>query len=187
MNYKNNNTKKLLVDSFKEQLLNTPFEKITIKMITDGAGVIRTTFYSYFRDKYELFEYILEEELFTVLYALIENGMDLEAIKMIFTYFDKNKSFYKEAFKTEGQNSFEEILLQKVLGLFKRFIEKHRLKIDVKIEVLSDDSIAKYYSMGIVYVLKMWIMDDKYEKITSEEIYEAYIFLITHHILEILE
>lgn len=185
--YNNKNTKKLLVDSFKEQLLNTPFDKITIKMIAEGAGVIRTTFYSYFRDKYELFEYILDEELFAVLYALIENGLDMEAIKMIFTYFDKNSLFYKEAFKTEGQNSFEEILSQRILKLFKKFIEKHRLKIDTNIKTLSDDIIAKYYSIGIVYVLKMWITGDIADEITSEDIFDSYIFLITHHILDILE
>lgn len=187
MNYRNNNTKKLLVDSFRNQLLNTPFDKITIKMITDGAGVIRTTFYSYFRDKYEIFEYILDEELFSVLYALIENGLDMEAVKMIFTYFDKNRYFYEEAFKTEGQNSFEEILSQKVLELFKRFIEKHRLKIDVKIKALSDDLIAKYYSIGIVYLLKMWITDDTINKISSDDMYNAYMFLISNPILDILE
>lgn len=187
MNNKNKSTKKLLVESFKKHLLNTDFEKITIKMITDDAGVIRTTFYNYFRDKYEVFEYILEEELFTVLYALIENGLELEAIKMIFTYFDKNRSFYKEAFKTVGQNSFEEILSQKIFKFCKQLIEKHRINIDIKNGALTDNSIAKYYTIGIVYVLKMWITDDMNERITSEEIYDAYIFLITHHILEILQ
>ena len=38
-------TKDLLTASFRELVLQIPFEKITIKMITDGAGVIRPTFY----------------------------------------------------------------------------------------------------------------------------------------------
>ena len=36
-------TKDLLTASFRELVLQIPFEKITIKMITDGAGVIRPT------------------------------------------------------------------------------------------------------------------------------------------------
>ncbi|NLX60988.1 MAG: TetR family transcriptional regulator [Tissierellia bacterium] len=184
---RNKNTKELLVSSFKEQLLHTPFEKITVKMITDKAGVIRTTFYNYFKDKYEIFEYILEKELFAVLYALVENDLESEALKMIFTFFDKNRSFYKEAFKTAGQNSFEEILSKKVFKLCKILIKKHGLKIDIKNEALTVDVIAKYYAIGIVYVLKMWILDNNNEKITSEEVYDAYIYLITHNILEILE
>ena len=35
---------RLLIKSFKELALHDPIEKITIKEITDGAGVIRPTF-----------------------------------------------------------------------------------------------------------------------------------------------
>ena len=42
-------TKDLLTASFRELVLQIPFEKITIKMITDGAGVIRPTFYKHFQ------------------------------------------------------------------------------------------------------------------------------------------
>ena len=62
INKEEKDTKKILAESFKKHLLKR-FEKITIKMITDDAGVIRPTFYNYYRDKYEVFEYILDEEL----------------------------------------------------------------------------------------------------------------------------
>ncbi|MFR7520269.1 MAG: TetR family transcriptional regulator [Mediterraneibacter faecis] len=47
-------TKDLLALSFKELIMKMPFEKITVKMITDGADVIRPTFYKHFQDKYEI-------------------------------------------------------------------------------------------------------------------------------------
>lgn len=43
----------LLAESFKELALKHPIEKITIKEITDKAGVIRPTFYNHFQDKYD--------------------------------------------------------------------------------------------------------------------------------------
>ena len=43
-------TKALIGESLKVLMRNHPFEKITIKMITDEAGVIRPTFYNYFCD-----------------------------------------------------------------------------------------------------------------------------------------
>ena len=46
----------LLAESFKELAKKHPIEKITIKEITDLAGVIRPTFYNHFQDKYELLE-----------------------------------------------------------------------------------------------------------------------------------
>ena len=48
----------LLAESFKELALKQPIEKITIKEITDKAGVIRPTFYNHFQDKYDLLEWI---------------------------------------------------------------------------------------------------------------------------------
>lgn len=56
MERKGEMTKLLLGESFKELMQKKPFEKITIKMITDAAGVIRPTFYNYFQDKYDVME-----------------------------------------------------------------------------------------------------------------------------------
>ena len=53
----------LLAESFKELALKQPIEKITIKEITDKAGVIRPTFYNHFQDKYELLEWIIDTQL----------------------------------------------------------------------------------------------------------------------------
>ena len=40
-------TKDLLALSFKDLIMKMPFEKITVKMITDGADVIRPTIISF--------------------------------------------------------------------------------------------------------------------------------------------
>ena len=50
----------LLAESFKELACQYPIEKITIREITDRAGVIRTTFYNHFQDKYELLEFLTD-------------------------------------------------------------------------------------------------------------------------------
>ena len=53
----------LLAESFKELAMQRSIEKITIKEITDKAGVIRPTFYNHFQDKYELLEWIITNDL----------------------------------------------------------------------------------------------------------------------------
>ena len=45
-----NGTEIMLAESFKELVLRQPIEKITIKEITEKAGVIRPTFYNHFQD-----------------------------------------------------------------------------------------------------------------------------------------
>ena len=53
-------TKALIGESLKVLMRNHPFEKITIKMITDEASVIRPTFYNYFcEDVYRRFKTVI--------------------------------------------------------------------------------------------------------------------------------
>ena len=52
-----------LAVSLKGLVTKMPFEKITIKQIADGAGVIRVTFYNHFQDKYDLLAWIVRREI----------------------------------------------------------------------------------------------------------------------------
>ena len=56
MERKGEATKHQLAECFKELMLKGSFDKITVRMITEQAGVIRPTFYNYFQDKYEVME-----------------------------------------------------------------------------------------------------------------------------------
>lgn len=72
MERKSELTKALLGEKFKELVAKKGFEKLTIKMITDAAGVIRPTFYNYFQDKYEVMEWLLWEDVFKEVSELME-------------------------------------------------------------------------------------------------------------------
>ena len=98
-------TKDLLALSFKELIMKMPFEKITVKMITEGADVIRPTFYKHFQDKYEILEYILEKEIKDKIRVLIENDMEDDLLRLLFTCLSKDKEFYKRLYLIEGPNS----------------------------------------------------------------------------------
>ena len=73
MERKGEATKHQLAESFKELMLKGSFDKITIRMITEQAGVIRPTFYNYFQDKYEVMEWLLEEEVFRPVFEMVES------------------------------------------------------------------------------------------------------------------
>lgn len=85
----------LLAESFKELALKHPIEKITIKEITDKAGVIRPTFYNHFQDKYELLEWIIDTQLIAPAEPLIQNGMVNEALVLLFPTLKKKRSFIR--------------------------------------------------------------------------------------------
>ena len=85
----------LLSESFKELAKTKAIEKITIKEITDKAGVIRPTFYNHYQDKYELLEWIVEKELIMPMVPLIDRGQLKEAVtdalKKMEIYLEKSK------------------------------------------------------------------------------------------------
>lgn len=91
----------LLAKSLKEIAVRRPVEKITIKEITDKAGVIRPTFYNHFQDKFELIEWIIRTELLEPVEPLIRNDMIIEAMVLLFTNIEKDKAFYSQLVKME--------------------------------------------------------------------------------------
>lgn len=60
---KSQTTEEVLAESLKHLMAVIPFEKITVKEITDEAHVKRPTFYNHFRDKYDVVEYILQRDI----------------------------------------------------------------------------------------------------------------------------
>ena len=84
----------VLAESLKELAATKPIDKITIKEITNKAGVIRPTFYNHFQDKYELLEWITVNELFAPIEPLLANGMLREAITFLLTTIFKGKDFF---------------------------------------------------------------------------------------------
>ena len=99
MERKGEATKHQLAESFKELMLKGSFDKITIRMITEQAGVIRPTFYNYFQDKYEVMEWLLEEEVFRPVFEMVEDGMEREAIYLLFRKMEKDQQYYQKAFE----------------------------------------------------------------------------------------
>lgn len=179
-------TKNLLGESFKELLEKGSFEKITIKMITDRAGVIRPTFYNYFQDKYEVMEWLLETEVFESVLEMVDEGLEREAIHMVFKKIEKDRLYYQKAFEVTGQNGFEEILTKKVENLIEKALKNHHFKIEKYPGLVSVEAFVMFQTVTIVSGLKFWITD-KEKNLTAEEAMEFYLFLMSHSFLDIIQ
>lgn len=178
-------TKHLLADGFKELMLKGSFEKITIHMITEQAGVIRPTFYNYFQDKYEVMEWLLEEEVFRPVFSMLEEGMEREAIYVLFRRMEKDQSYYQKAFEVTGQNGFEEILAGKIRKLIEAMLKNHEIKLQ-KLEGLKDLHIfLEFHTLTVVNGLKYWLTSRELN-MTAAEALDFYLFLMSHPILDVV-
>ncbi len=175
---------RLLISSFKELALHDPIEKITIKEITDKAGVIRPTFYNHFQDKYELLERIIHTELLGPIRPLLENQMINEALLLLFTNIGKERGFYMQAVRLEGQFSFEMIARNCVKQVLLEIMDQKKTDVIRKFKWLTTERIAEYYAQSMCSVVIVWIQSGF--AITAKELVEIYDYIMKCSMEEVL-
>ncbi len=175
-------TKRLIANSFKELMLQLPFEKITIKMITDHANVIRPTFYNHFHDKYELLEWILQDEILERAEECFHLGDGSNAIQSIISGMYEERDFYRKAFDVEGQNGFAETFASKLAAMFRKASGIQNItgdNADAKQELVS-----RYYASGLITVIRFMIFDAGDMK--TDDIIMLYKHLVNHTVYDVL-
>ena len=177
-------TKELLADSFRTLVLTVPFQKISIKMITDGAHVIRPTFYNYFQDKYEVIEFLFDRDIGSKVEVMIENDMEQEAIKLMFICFEKNKEYYRRLFEITGQNSFGEFFAHYCEETFFCILSRHPMK-KMPCDLITPQSLAHYNALLLIEILKLWLSSPK--NVPAEKIFEAYQYIMRTPILDMIQ
>lgn len=185
-NQGNNAIDVLLAESFKELAISRPIEKITIREITDRAGVIRPTFYNHFQDKYELLEWIVKTELLDPMQPLLENWMLKEALTLSLTTMEKEKDFYTRAVRLEGQNSFASILKEQVSRLaLERFDEKKiQDTLPKKWSWLTPKRTADFFAEELCYAVIEWVKDDM--NVPMNEFIDMIIYVTDHSLADII-
>lgn len=176
---------KLLAESFKELVAVEPIEKITIKEITDKAGVIRPTFYNHFQDKYDLQEWIIRTEILEPILPLFQGGFIKEGFTLAFQNAEKDKEFYKKASKLEGQNSFQMITQHCIKEILCGFM-KEQVGENAKLHNwLTTDYLAEYYAQSMSYVVLRWLESDLI--LPASEVANLYYYILNNSMDEILQ
>ena len=186
MERKSELTKALLGEKFKELVVKKGFDKLTIKMITDAAGVIRPTFYNYFQDKYEVMEWLLWEDVFKDVSELIETDKGMDSLEFLFQKFDEDKIYYEKVFEVTGQNSFEEMLYQQILHIEEILVKHHPLKHLEDMPHVSEKIFLEFHAELLMNGIKYWIKREK-EDVSAEDALDFYRYMMAHPVLELLE
>lgn len=100
-----NRTYHAIVKAFNHLITETDFHKITIEMIMEKAMVSRSTFYRYFKDKYEVMN-ANYKDLLDYYVAPERSSNYRELCYHLFRYGQENLSVFKNALESTGFNSF---------------------------------------------------------------------------------
>jgi len=183
---KNEAVQMLMASGLKHLMLKYPFEKITIKMITDEAKIVRPTFYHYFQDKYELLEWIFEKEIIDTVKLVSEHGLSSDTLRLFFSLLEKDRLFYQKAFEVTGQNAFERIVNEHIYKLFLERLHDVKLVPQKYPKLLTPEAIARYHALGLVNMIKLWLFEAP-DDATIDDVTEAYFFMLSHTLFDLVD
>ncbi len=151
-------SKNIIANAFVLLLQDYKFHDITISMITKKALIGRNTFYSHFKSKEEVFNYIMNTHFQKASDSLnITEDFNLESFLLFRFNLLKNNSLFI--------NLYEEDDLK---YLFNHFRNNKLTLINLKI---SDEYKIEFIQGGITYITKKWIsngMKESPEEIVSK-------------------
>lgn len=155
-----NITKRALANSLKSLMSQQPFSKISIGDICDKCEMNRKSLYYHFRDKYDLVNWTFENE-FVAYIRCKKCDTVWDVFDELCYYLYDNRTFYRNAFEVDGQNSFSEYFLNFAQNLFADWFAKS-----------SDDAEliefqASLMSQATKSVIHNWLMNK--ESINPQE------------------
>lgn len=163
-------TKKEILSALTELLEQKAIEEITVKEITDLAGINRGTFYLHYIDKFDLFEKSVNQLLIelremgaVIISRAVENGSPekekdeiIHSIAAIFEYVKDHHRFIKSLTSENSSYSFHhkfnEILKDHFANIF--------IKLDGSVPPIYLASAVSYAYQGLIHT---WLQDDMRE------------------------
>ena len=113
-----------LAEDVKVCMKTTSVEKITVKEIVDACGTTRQTFYRHFQDKYDLVNWYFDKILLESFEHMGEGETIYEGLVKKFQYIQKEKLFFKMAFKSDDQNCLRDHDFELILAFYSDRIQE---------------------------------------------------------------
>jgi probable dihydroxyacetone kinase regulator len=163
-----NITKVALANSLKKLMAEKAFGKINVSDIVNDCGLTRQAFYYHFKDKYDLMNWIYNAEIsrFMTDYDTLDTWTD--GLIGLCYYMLENKTFYKNALNTTGQNSFPEYLIRYISDVSRSAIEN---LLNVNYDPHKWAFIVSFFSIAVVAFIVRWanngMKEDPNEYITK--------------------
>ncbi|MGY3765289.1 TetR/AcrR family transcriptional regulator [Vagococcus vulneris] len=161
-------TKKMIIDSFLSLVSEKGYEAVTIQDIANSAMINRATFYAHFKDKPDLYDFIMEFAVSNLSVILdskkISNSQlihikDIEqTLTTIFTLIKEKQEFF--IILTEGSSS--ELFRKKIIDILAKQYEEtfSKLRItenDIDVPI---SFIIEYMTSIFIGTVHWWVTTD---------------------------
>lgn len=158
-------TKKILYESLINLLKEKTFEEIKVSDICENALINRSTFYSHYSDKYELFYSLINDLKTSLSEELIKNKnfsntreYYLEMIKIFLDHVYEKKDIYS-SIMINNKNS---IIMDMIYDVINEDIERHIEEDKSNFENnIPSDIVSSFYLGAVVNIAVEWLKSDK--------------------------
>lgn len=159
-------TKRLMADSLKSLMTQKPLNKISIREIVDDCGVNRQTFYYHFQDIYALLEWIINQEIVSVI-GDTENFLTWQDAGLyLLKYLKKNSTVALCALNSLGRSAIKQLIFDDVVKIATQIITQ--ISSDITVDEESFNSVVHYYAISFGALLEDWLSSGM--KRTPEEL-----------------
>ena len=148
-------TDNALANALKELMKTNPFNKITVKMISDECGVTRHTFYNHFEDKYHLLRWVYEKDLTNALESNYTLDKWKKGIELVIDYTYEHHVICANACKNVERDYMEPFLYRtfnKAVSLVIKDIMTIQKRDDI-----DKEAIASFFAYGLTGEFIHWI------------------------------
>ncbi len=147
-----NRTKEWIGENTKMLLLQKPLDKISVTEICIQTGIERSTFYYYFKDKYDLVAWMLFQKASDVdLFSIRSNAQFLESLKQNSAVF---RQVYAKAFDDTLWNSITGYYIDKYIREAERILGVGELDPQMLFSI-------QLFCYGGVAMTKEWLFQGK--------------------------
>ncbi|MCJ1974787.1 MAG: TetR/AcrR family transcriptional regulator [Lactococcus sp.] len=186
-------TNKLITQAFIKLLGSKTFDKITINDISDEAMINRATFYSHFKDKFDLFENIIDKflgdfaDVLDTENLVEENAINVKKIEGALTKFYEFVNENPDLAKIFITHSNKEILSKRLLMILSERYSEIFDSLDVRNEDLKipTDFVVSYITSIFIGTVNWWI-EQKNHEMSANEFASLVIKLISNGHLTVL-
>lgn len=176
-------TKNALTQAMVQCLKEKTFDEITVQDICNKAMTRRSTFYTHFADKYELFAFTVRE-----IYCQFPSFKQLEKVETIKEVYDfllkdvvnflvDNIKIVKLMQENKTNMMLLDIIAKEVMKAFLPILEKE----ESLSKMVSPELVMNFYVKGIFGVVLWWIKEK--QPITKEELIVQISFLVKTNLM----
>lgn len=148
-------TKRLMAESLKKLMTQKPLNKISIREIVEDCGVNRQTFYYHFQDIYALLEWIINQEIVSVLEDTESFLTWQEAGLYLLKYLEKNSTVVLCALNSLGRTAIKQLLYTDVVNVATQIITQ--ISSDINVDEESFNHVVHYYAISFGALLEDWL------------------------------